>query len=552
MPGVEALLSLGNPNLKLWANVRVTQHERDYLAAIRDFEASTLKTAGPIQPRKNPSHYSQPLLPTPAPGVATLMSNAIRGMGLATPVINPNARTTPITQTLFKEGKYIYSFLTSPQKRPGSATVSKAFHTKTWKVYAAEYYDDNNFHLLDKETAILTDARVCKAPHIIQNFDTFRVPRPLYAKYMLITEWCERGSIVEEGRRKSFTYHETCMIVDQVAKALAYLHAQGVVHRDIRPQHILVRTRTDSSLDICLSNFSRSAQISIATGGANDSVTHDSSAAAAQANRDHYAERGDKKLRADHLANPAAVDIWSLGVIALELATGSLPTIVYETAHEQDPVLVKDQQLTEPLLNHRNEMGKTPAATSDRLELPLVMLIMKMMNRSPSLRVTAEDLSRGTSILLEKMTNDVHIKYPHGQLPAIVAPRIHAASATAIYPFCIGWLEHLRPGALRIFLAYGGQAIPELAVVPSPVADVSPSPGSPVASPAASPGGDDGGDSSPAESEAGESSQSSRSPSPLRASPPRSPSSPSSSDSSGPGEDQDGVAEPSPPPLGST
>lgn len=170
---------------------------------------------------------------------------------------------------------------------------------------------------------------------------------------MLITEWCERGSIVAEGHRKPFTYREICMIVDQVAQALTWLHGQRVIHRAIRPKYILVRTRTGSSLEVCLSKFPFSTDIPACDDGADGSVSkyYSSEKGNLEAVKEPYmapdAFTQFEDRRREHLRHPAAVDIWSLGVIALELATGSLPNVVYDDNREarSNPLQVRENTL---------------------------------------------------------------------------------------------------------------------------------------------------------------------------------------------------------------
>ncbi|KAJ4399877.1 Serine/threonine-protein kinase dclk2 [Neurospora sp. IMI 360204] len=158
-----------------------------------------------------------------------------------------------LTDIAYKKGMYTHSFLEvtpkSNQMRPGSERVVKVRSTKTWNVHAAKYFDKEKEHLLNKETGILTDAKATKAPRIIMHFEEFLVPRRINKQHMLVTEWCDLGSMVEEGKRKPFTYRESGMIVHQVAKALKYLHSQRFVHRDVCPRHILVRSRTTSHIE---------------------------------------------------------------------------------------------------------------------------------------------------------------------------------------------------------------------------------------------------------------------------------------------------------------
>lgn len=62
------------------------------------------------------------------------------------------------------EGRQVYPLvLKTSQSMPGSSKVAKAFDTRTWNVYAAEYYNDSNSLLLAKETEILRHAKFLKA-----------------------------------------------------------------------------------------------------------------------------------------------------------------------------------------------------------------------------------------------------------------------------------------------------------------------------------------------------------------------------------------------------
>ena len=256
---------------------------------------------------------------------------------------------------------------------------------------------------------------------------------------MLITEWCERGDIVAEGQREPFTYLEICTIVDQVAKALTWLHGKSFIHRALRPEYIIVRTRTDSVLEVCLSKLCFATEIPNADGAIDPAV------AVEKASNEYYTEVGKRPAenepymapdafashydrRAEHLENPAAVDVWSLGVIALQLATGHLPTVVYENEWIQnnDPLRASEGTFARNLLTHKNRLALPPPEGEDWFELPLVMLIGRMMDSSPAGRITAKTLTVATNKYLEWMASDGHAKYPRGQLRTIRAPAITA------------------------------------------------------------------------------------------------------------------------------
>jgi len=55
----------------------------------------------------------------------------------------------------------------------------------------------------------------------------------------IVMELVRGGSLREKLQRKPMPWPEACRIVRQVASALAFAHAQGIVHRDIKPGNIL-------------------------------------------------------------------------------------------------------------------------------------------------------------------------------------------------------------------------------------------------------------------------------------------------------------------------
>lgn len=148
--GLPVVIRLGDFSNPLKLTVEVFdhgEHEDEYKAAVEKFVTLRTETTAVV-----PQNESQ----MQGPGVQTFMSNAFLSMDVATSASTSTAMTTSV----LREGRYRHSFLTVSQKRPGSNTVSKAFATKTWKVYAAEYYNDGNSDLLRLETQILERAMV--------------------------------------------------------------------------------------------------------------------------------------------------------------------------------------------------------------------------------------------------------------------------------------------------------------------------------------------------------------------------------------------------------
>ncbi len=53
-------------------------------------------------------------------------------------------------------------------------------------------------------------------------------------------ELIEGGKLEEPHSVRPFTYREVEIVVHDVLDALSYVHSHGVIHHDVKPEHILV------------------------------------------------------------------------------------------------------------------------------------------------------------------------------------------------------------------------------------------------------------------------------------------------------------------------
>ena len=81
-------------------------------------------------------------------------------------------------------------------------------------------------------------------------------------KIYIITELCTGGELLDViQERASFTEKEMVNIMDQILRGISYCHGQGLIHRDLRPENILLERKDASIGQVKLINFRTSMQM---------------------------------------------------------------------------------------------------------------------------------------------------------------------------------------------------------------------------------------------------------------------------------------------------
>ncbi|TNJ30475.1 Kinase, NEK [Giardia muris] len=173
----------------------------------------------------------------------------------------------------------------------------------------------------------------------------------LDSTYVLVMDLCCGDLREEMSRRKkansSYSDQEVWKTIREVAAALAYLHEKRLVHRDLKPDNVLIASDgrcvlTDFGLTKVLGDSSRMATFA-------GTLPY-------MAPEIHQGENYNK-----------SVDVWALGVVGYELCTGRLPfSNVIAIAVEEPPVI-----------EGRGE---------------LAALISRMLSKDPKDRPTARDV----------------------------------------------------------------------------------------------------------------------------------------------------------------
>jgi serine/threonine protein kinase len=119
-------------------------------------------------------------------------------------------------------------------KKGGMSTVYLGYHLRT-KAYVAIKVvasDAADLKLFYREIEIM---QALEHKHIVPCLDAGE-----YGGYhYLVMPYFRGGTLADMLNRSVLTLQEACIILEQLASALAYIHALGLLHRDIKPSNIL-------------------------------------------------------------------------------------------------------------------------------------------------------------------------------------------------------------------------------------------------------------------------------------------------------------------------
>ena len=125
-----------------------------------------------------------------------------------------------------------------------------------------------------------------------------------------LAHWIHENGAMEPGRARR--------LLHDVADALAYAHAQGVVHRDVKPDNILLDKSSGRPM---VTDFGIARAI---TEGADSRLTATGIAIGTPAYMSPEQSAGDKQI-------DGRSDLYSLGVVAYQMLSGDLPFIASST-----------------------------------------------------------------------------------------------------------------------------------------------------------------------------------------------------------------------------
>jgi serine/threonine protein kinase len=212
----------------------------------------------------------------------------------------------------------------------------------------------------------LTIARL-QHPHILPLYDYGDQDDILYLVMALV----QGGALSDRIRKGKMPLAEVDRTLSQIAPALDYAHRHGVVHRDIKPDNILI----DGEGYALLADFGIAKMVE---GDANLTATGSLVGTPAYMSPE----------QAQGLSVEARSDIYSLGVVVYEMVTGRQPYMA------DTPMQIVMKHVSAPSPTLEEALGEAPLVLE---EIMRRVLAKQPENRYPSAAMFAHDFSRAAS-----------------------------------------------------------------------------------------------------------------------------------------------------------
>ena len=205
-------------------------------------------------------------------------------------------------------------------------------------------------------------------PHIVPLFDSGEAGGSLYYVMPYETGLSVRDRLTRDG---PLPVDDAVVILRDVCDALAYAHENGVVHRDIKPDNVLLSGRHTMVADFGVAKAARA--------GTNaDSAAHGSPRESATSGLllGTPAYMAPEQVAGDSPVDHRA-DIYAVGILGYELLTGRPPFT------EGDSRAI--------LSAHRTEMPAPVATLRTDVPAPLAALVMTCLAKNPEQRWQSAD-----------------------------------------------------------------------------------------------------------------------------------------------------------------
>ncbi|XP_063079459.1 serine/threonine-protein kinase PAK 6b isoform X2 [Engraulis encrasicolus] len=247
---------------------------------------------------------------------------------------------------------YLENFVKIGEGSTGVVCIARERHTgRQVAVKMMDLRKQQRRELLFNEVVIMRDYR---HKNVVEMFKSALVEEELW----VIMEYLQGGALTNIVSETRLNEEQIATVCEAVLQALAYLHSQGVIHRDIKSDSILL------TLDgrVKLSDFGFCAQISKDIPKRKSLVGTPYWMAPEVVSKTPYG---------------TGVDIWSLGIMVVEMVDGEPPYF------NETPVTAMKKLRDEPAPSVKNTHKVSPILRD---------FLSSMLTRDPAERASASDL----------------------------------------------------------------------------------------------------------------------------------------------------------------
>jgi len=243
--------------------------------------------------------------------------------------------------------------------RGGMADVYRGFDTKFQRDVAVKVFKREDEELLRR---FVREARLMASlrnPHLIPVYDTGVDTIDGFPYYYIVMPFMEGGTLRSRIRRNALSLADSCRYLREIADALDYIHAQGIIHRDIKASNVLLDANGTAYLsDFGIARNTSDATQLTSTGNVLGTV-------------DYVApELFEPDYKAD-----ARSDYYSLGVLAFEMVTGQLPF----SSENQIAVVTM----------HMTRRPPVPSSIVPNVPPSVDRVVLRSLEKQPDLRYTS-------------------------------------------------------------------------------------------------------------------------------------------------------------------
>lgn len=252
-------------------------------------------------------------------------------------------------------------------------------HNITGIIRAMKVIEKNNESLQEElsDEEILNEIDILKKidhPNIMKIFEFYTTP----TTYYLILEFCEGGNLYDFVYENKLSEFQVIYIMFQIFSAMNYCHKMKILHRDLKPDNILIKKNQDGLCRVKICDFGTSAIFK--KGEKQNEIIGTLCYMAPEVLNQEYNQK---------------CDLWSCGVIMYILLTGKRPFIGRDD----------DQIIEKILFNSYNEtlLKKYNKYTKD--------LLRKLLEKNPENRISAEEALNHKVFSLNKtkeILNEIH------------------------------------------------------------------------------------------------------------------------------------------------